>query len=211
LKRITFIERTLRQIYGGQPSDDSNISINLVNTWLNDAIGVAAKTNYTDSLKLDGIAYVNNSFYSTFKGLAVARDENILYRVGLPQIPVGIGSSEGISTMQFKDNSGNISLPVIWLSQNQRSYHATMRNIPNKILAYSEGEFVYAISTIVLTQYTATVTMVSGGDGTDLDSTLNVPSDYFPVLTEYIRQQLLFERMQPQDTTNDGSDAVKTT
>ena len=60
MTRKTFIERILRQIYNGQPSDDSNITFNLVNQWLNDAIGVAAKKNYTDSIQMDGVAYVNN-------------------------------------------------------------------------------------------------------------------------------------------------------
>ena len=51
--------------------------------------------------------------------------------------------------------------------------------------------------------------MVSGGDKTDLNSTLNVPSDYHEVMIEYLKKQLLFERMQPIDDVNDGRDAIK--
>ena len=43
MTRNIFIERILRQIYNGQPSDDSSITYSLVNQWLNDAIGLAAK------------------------------------------------------------------------------------------------------------------------------------------------------------------------
>ena len=51
----------------------------------------------------------------------------------LPQIPTGIGSSEGVSMLTFKDtNSRQISQSVIWLSQNQRTYFDGMRPIPNK-------------------------------------------------------------------------------
>ena len=53
--------------------------------------------------------------------------------------------------------------------------------------------------------------MVSAGDSTDLNSTLNVPQDYFPAMVEYIKQQLVFERMQPVDVQSDGLDAIKTT
>ena len=53
--------------------------------------------------------------------------------------------------------------------------------------------------------------MISGGDSTDLDSTLNVPSDYLPVMNEYIKNQLVFERQMPLDVQNDGVDAIKTT
>lgn len=208
MNRRTFIERTLRQIYNGQPSDDATITVGLVNTWLNDAIALASKANYKDNLALDGIGYVNNSFYSTFKGITVSSDEVFLYKITLPSIPIGIGYNEGISTLKFKSSKGEISNPVIWMSENQAGYYQTMRPIPNKILAYPQGEFVYVISDILLTQYTATVTMVSGGVSTDLDSTLNVPSEYFPVIVEYIKSQLMFERQVPVDVANDGLDTL---
>lgn len=212
MNRRTFIERVRRQIYNGQPPSEATITVGLVNNYINDAVAFAAKTNYTDSLKLDGIAYVNNSFYTTFKSLAVASDEINLWKVTLPQIPVGIGYNEGLETLVLKDTDGSqLSFPVVWLSQNQRSINRGMRDIPNKLLAYSEGEFVYIISDISLNQYTAQVTMISGGLSSDLDSTLNVPPDYFGLMMQYLQQQLLLEKAQPKDATNDGLDAQTTT
>lgn len=208
--RRAFIEMVRRDIYGGQPSDDASITVGLVNVWLEQAIGVAAKSNYTDSIKLDGIAYINGSFYTTYKDLTVSNDEQFLYKITLPHLPFGLGADEGISTLKFKDStSRQISQSVIWLTQNQRAYYQNMRPIANKLLAYSEGGFVYVISTIILIPYTAHVTMVSGGDSTDLNSTLNVPSDYYPVMIEYLKQQLMFERNVPVDNVNDGRDAIK--
>lgn len=206
-----FIERVRRQIYGGQPSDDASITVGLVRNYLPDAIAVAAKSNYKENVSIEGISFVNNSFYTVFKGISVTKDENFVWKIKLPQIPVGIGDSEGVSTLQFKDSSTRqISYPVVWLNENQRSFQRGMRVIPNKILAYSQGQFIYAMSTILLSEYTATVTMVSGGD-LSLDSTINVPPDYFPVMMQYLQQQLLLEKMQPVDSTNDGLDAIKTT
>lgn len=210
MTRRFFIERTLRQIYNGQPSDDATITPNLVNTWLNDGIGIAAKTNYTDSIKIDGIAYINDSFYTTYKNLAVSKDEMFLWKVTLPHIPIGLGNNEGVSTCVFTDGNQN-SYPLIKMTQFQKAYYRSMRPIPNKILGYLEGEFIYAISTIQLSSYTAKACMISGGDSTNLDSTLNVPDDYLPVIVEYIKQQLGFERVQPVDVSNDGLDAIKTT
>lgn len=212
MTRRFFIERTLRQIYGGQPSDDSTITVNLVNSWLEDATAIAAKANYKDNIAIDGISYVNNSFYTRFKNLAIESDEQFLWKVTLPQIPVGIGNTDGISTIQIKDNSTpQTSYPVILISENQRSYHRGMREIPNKIIGYPEGEFIFLESTLILNSYTAYVTMISGGDSTNLDSTLNIPADYFPPMVEYIKQQLMFERGVPVDSSNDGLDAIKTT
>ena len=209
MTRAVFIERTLRQIYNGQPSDDATITVNLVNVWLDDAIALAAKQNYKDNYQVDGISYVNNGFYTTFKGLEFEADEQFLWKVTLPQIPVGIGANEGISTFIVKYDNLNTSFPVIWIDQNQKTYYQSMRPIPNKIIAYSEGENVFLISTLLMDLYTAQVTMISGGDSSDLDSELNVPPDYFPVMVEYIKQQLMFERMQPLDNESDGQDAIK--
>jgi nitrate reductase assembly molybdenum cofactor insertion protein NarJ len=57
-----------------------------------------------------------------------------------------------------------------------------------------------------LSNYTASVTLVSGGDSTDLNSTLNVPGDYVPVMLEYIQKQLLLMKSTPKDLANDGQD-----
>lgn len=212
MTRRTYIEQIRRLIYNGQPDDDAEITVGLVNVWLNQAIAVAAKTNYKDSMAIDGVSYINNSFYTIFKGLAIEEDEQFLWKVTLPQIPVGIGTSEGLSTLIIKDNeSRQLSYPVIWLSQNQRSYAKGMRNVPNKLLAYSQGEFVFIESTLILQDYTAQVTMISGGDSTDLDSTLNVPDDYIPLMTDYLKNQFMFSRAIPKDVTPDGNDAIKFT
>lgn len=212
MTRNQFIEMALRQIYGGQPSDDADISFNLVNVWLNQGTAIAAKANYKDNNALDGIGYVNNGFYTTYKGLVPSLDSSNIWKIELPEIPVGVGYNEGISKLKFMGtDERRVSLPCVPLTENQTTIYERVRTIPNRVLFYQEGKFIYAVSTILLNQYTAQVTMISGGDSNNLDSELNVPYDYFPVIVEYIKQQLQFERMQPQDVTNDGSDAVKTT
>lgn len=211
MTRQYLIERILRLVYGDQPRDDSSITDNLVNEWINTGIGIAAKQNYKEAIQIDGIGYVNNSFYTTFKGLDVVLDEGFTWKITLPQLPIGVGKNEGISTLQFKDANGKLSLPCIPLSENQKGYYQRMRPIPNVTLYYPEGEFIYAVSTIILSNYTATVSMVSGGDSSDLTSTLNVPDDFIPVIVDYVSKMLMLERGQPVDAANDGLDAVKTT
>lgn len=205
--RRVFIEMIRRQIYGGQPNDDAEITPNLVSKWLDFGIAAAAEKNQKDNLMLDGIAYVNNSFYTTFKSLAITNDSFGVWKVELPQIPLGLGSSSGLPTLLIKDStSPQLSYNPVWLSQDQRSYQRGMRQIPNKILAYSEGKYVYLESLIDLSQYTAQATMVSGGT-TSLDSEINVPDNYLPLIVEYIKNQLNFERRQPKDIP-DGSDQI---
>lgn len=207
MTRYQLIERILRQIYNGQPSDDSNITYGLVNQWLNDAIGVAARKNYTDSIQMDGISYINNSFYTTFKNLDIEAEtvDNVTYRVDLPSIPVALGKNEGVSTLQFVGDK-KTSQTAIPLSMNQIAYQEQLRPIQNKITYWVEGKNIYVKSSIPLTSYKATVRMVSGGDSTSLDSTLIIPDDYMPVVVEYIKGQLAFEKSRPIDQSNDGVD-----
>lgn len=207
MTRYQLIERILRQIYNGQPSDDSNITYGLVNQWLNDAIGVAVRKNYTDSIQMDGISYINNSFYTTFKNLDIEAEtvDNVTYRVDLPSIPVALGKNEGVSTLQFVGDK-KTSQTAIPLSMNQIAYQEQLRPIQNKITYWVEGKNIYVKSSIPLTSYKATVRMVSGGDSTNLDSTLIIPDDYMPVVVEYIKGQLAFEKSRPIDQSNDGVD-----
>jgi len=207
MTRRQYIERTLRQIYNGFPPQDSNITVNLVNFWLPDAIGAAARKNYIDNYTIEGINFVNNGFYTTFSSIAITKVEQNLYRFSLPQIPVGLGYSEGVSTVQFVGSDGIVSRTAVPLSTNQTTYMFNMRPIPNKLLYYTEGLYCYVLSVIGLTIYTAKVRMISGGDATDLDSELNVPPDYFGDMTEYIKKQLISEKIMPIDQISDGVDS----
>jgi hypothetical protein len=145
MTRQEVIEMLRRQIYGMQPADDADITEGLVNFWLEAAIAYAARTNYTDSLKLDGVAYVNGGFYTTFKGLVIESDEIHKWKLTLPQMPVGLGDNEGINTLQLKDpDSRQITRPFIFINQSQKTYYETMRPIPNKIICYQEGSYIYS-------------------------------------------------------------------
>ncbi len=211
MTRRAYIEQIRRLIYGGQPSDDADITVGLVNIWLEQGIAYAAKKNYTDTFQLDGIGYVNNSFYTKFTGLTITNDSQFTWKIELPQVPVGIGATEGISTVRFKYDNIYVSQAVVLLTANQSTFFENMRPIQNKILATYFGSFVYVTSTLLLDLYEAECTIISGGDSTDLDSTINVPSDYAPFITEYLRTQLIFERSIPKDNVNDGVDnSIKT-
>lgn len=204
--RYSFCERVLRAVYGDQPQDSSNITVNLVNKYLNEGIAVATKQSYKENIQIDNISYVNNSFYTTFKGIEIAQYEDFIFQIALPQIPLGIGRNEGIGTLQFVDVNGNVSDPAIPLSENEVGYYQNMRPIPNKTLYYPEGQFLYAISVLQLFNYTAKIRMISGGDSTNLNSILNLPDDYMVTCTDYCIKMLRQERAQPRQLMNSGED-----
>ena len=132
MTRNQFIEQILRQVYGGHVQEGSSITPMLVNQYIDQAIAFAAKTNYKENVSIEGIGVVNNSFYTTFKGIAITKDENSLWKLTLPQVPVGVGANEGVSTLQLKDSQGKISLPCIPLTENQKTYFQSIQNLPFK-------------------------------------------------------------------------------
>lgn len=212
MRRDVFIELVSRKVHGGFASDDSQITNNLIATYVEPAIGVAAQKNYTDNLQIEGIGYVNSSFYTTFKNLPIVSDGNMTWKVTLPELPQGLGAIDGISRFVIKDDSSpQITMPIVLMNQAQAGIYRGMRLIPNKTLGWPEGEFIYLMSTNILSQYTGQVTMISGGDSTDLDSELNIPANYLPIMIDWICQKLIEERMTPQDRSNDGNDSVITT
>lgn len=205
MTRAAFIEMVLRNVYGEQMSDDASMTKGLVNTWIEPGIGLAVKQNYKDSISFDGVSYINNSFYTQFKGLAITKEESFVYKMTLPQIPLGIGKNEGVNILRFVDSNGKLSDPAIPLSENQLGYAGRMRRIPNKTTYWPEGIFLYVNSTLQLNNYTGSVRMVSGGDPTDLNSQLNVPADYTPIILDYCIKNLMQERMRIKDVVNDGA------
>lgn len=205
--RGAFIESILMQIYGAKISDDAEITYNLVNLYLQEGIAIAAQTAYKSAIQIDGVGYVNNGFYTTFSGLTVAQDstDNLCWVFTLPEIPVGINANMGIAELRFKAD-GFTSLPAIPLSMNQWGYFDSMPPIANKIMYLPEGKVVRAKTPLILSQYTATVKMISGGDVSNLNSELNIPPDSLQICRDYIVQKLLAERTIAQDNISDGVD-----
>jgi hypothetical protein len=206
MTRQGLIERILRLVYGDQPSDDSAITYSLVNQWINDGIAIAVKNHYKENIQIDGVGYINNSFYINYKGLAIVPDEQLTFKITLPEIPTALGRNEGISIIQFKSNTNQVSYPGILLSENELAMKQSLRIPPNGLLCWPEGNFIYVESTLPLFQYTASVRMISGGDSTNLSSTLNIPQEYIPIIIEYVSKYLSQERSTPKDDSNDGSD-----
>jgi hypothetical protein len=207
MTRGALIESALIEVYGGKPTDDSEITYNLGNLFLQEGIAMAAQISYKAAIQIDGVGYVNNGFYTTFSGLPITQDDtdNQCYIFTLPEIPVGISANMGIAEIRFKAD-GFTSLPGIPLSMNQWGYFDSMRPIANKILFLPEGKYVRAKTPLILSLYTATVKMISGGDATNFNSELNVPPDSIQLIRDYMYAQMMKVRASPQDNINDGQD-----
>ena len=77
----------------------------MVNLYINQGTASAIRSQLKDSVSLDGVTYINNAFYFTYKGLPIAQEENLLWKVDLPQVPFGIGRNEGVANLKIKKDS----------------------------------------------------------------------------------------------------------
>jgi hypothetical protein len=118
-------------------------------------------------------------------------------------VPLGIGVTEGVAALQVYQN--NLSKAGVPLSTSQSVYQSQIRPIQNKYVYWYEGNKLYIKAGTIITNYKAKVRMISGGASTDLNSELNVPDDYIPVIVEYMRL-LIANKQRPIEQTNDGVD-----
>lgn len=207
IKRI-LIEQISRLVHNGFATDDTDVTEELINLYINQGVALAAKNNYKEAIQLEGIGFVNNSFYSTYKGISITADEDNLWSLTLPLVPIAVGRNEGISRLIFKNSKNNLSYDAIPLSTNQLGFTRSMRGIPNKVLYYVEGGNAKVLTSINMSEYTANVTLISGGDSTNLDSQLNVPDDAIPMIIDYAMKLLVAEMNMKTDLANDGVNKI---
>lgn len=206
MTRKVLIEQIRRMYYGGIPSDDSNLTENEVNNYINQAIAYVAKINYTDSIKLDGVETVSDAFYSTFKNLALILDTDTGYWYAtLPHPPLGLSRGYGIATVTFPVLTGLAKAPIP-ISPREVDLMDNMKKPPSKIFYWSEGDRLYFKSPYYnLNGKTPIVRMVSH-ENSDLSAELNVPGEYIADMITWIMGQLNVRKQMPEDLTNDGVD-----
>lgn len=207
MTRRVLIEQIRRMLYGGVPTDDANVSEKEINLYINEALAYMAKINYTDSIKLDGIESISDSFYLTFKNLAITKDNDTgYYSLDLPQVPLGLARGYGISTVTFPTSTGLAKSPIP-ISVRELDYMDSLKQPPSKIFYWPEGKKLWFKSYTNLVGRFAIVRMVST-ETADLDSELNVPQEYITDIINLVMNQLRPRKGALQDSTNDGLDKL---
>jgi hypothetical protein len=207
MTRKVLIEQIRRMMYGSIPTDDANLTEKEINLYINEGIAYMAKINYTDAIKLDGIETIADSFYATFKNLAITKDNDTgYYALDLPQIPLGLSRGYGISTVTFPTSTGLAKSPIP-ISPRELDYIDNLKQPPSKIFYWAEGKKLWFKSYTNLVGKFAIVRMVST-ETSDLDAEINVPQEYITDIINLVMNQLRTRKATPQDSTNDGLDKV---
>lgn len=207
MTRKVLIEQIRRMMYGSIPTDDANVTEKEINLYINEGIAYMAKVNYTDAIKLDGIETIADSFYATFKNLAITKDNDTgYYSLALPQVPLGLSRGYGISTVTFPTSTGLAKSPIP-ISPRELDYIDNLKQPPSKIFYWAEGKKLWFKSYTNLVGKFAIVRMVST-ETADLDAEINVPQEYITDIINLVMNQLRTRKATPQDSTNDGLDKV---
>lgn len=194
------IQRTLA---GGTASDDFEPKIEEIFRWLGPGIAYAAKVAYSDSVNIDGIEFVGDAFYTTFKNLALTKDEDTgWYTTTLPATPYGLSIGHDITNVALQ-GVGKVGLPALRVSQTQRAFFERLPMPENRLFYWVEGDELSIKTFGVLDGDTVRVTMASTSS-TSLDGPAGCPEDYIPGIVDFIRKQYLPTLNLPKDLSNDG-------
>lgn len=205
MTRKVLIEQIRRLYYGGVPNDDATLSEKEVNVYLNEAIAYMAKINYTDAIKLDGIESIADSFYATFKNLAITKDNDTgLYLLTLPQVPLGLSRGYGIASVRIPSMT-SLAKALIPVSVREVEYMDNLDCPPNKIFYWAEGKTLWLKSYTTLTGKMAVIRMVST-ENSDMTAEINVPQEYITDIINLVLNQLKIRKGTPEDSVNDGVD-----
>jgi hypothetical protein len=205
MTRAELIAQIRRMYYGGLPSEDAGLREKEVNQLLNQAIAYVAKENYIDHIKVDNIETVDDAFYSTFKGLAITKDNDTgYYSTTLPHPPVGLSRGYGIATVTFPVSTGLAKAPTA-VSPREVDFIEQIKLPPSKIFYWAEGDKLWFKSYVNLVGKFAIVRMISH-ENSDLTAELNVPGEYIPSIINWIMSQLSVRKQMSGDLLREGVD-----
>lgn len=206
--RRQYCEAIQRTMAGGFPSDDFEITIPLINFYLNSAIGYAIKASYKDEIQLNGVEGVADAFYATFTGLNISKDLNTgWYNIVLPQQTVGVGAGWDITSFLMVKGSG-AKLFGYPITQKEVAYLYTNPKGCNDVYFWVVKDRMNIHSCSDITKYKGIVTMLVS-QSTDLDASMNVPDGYMPLIIEYMTKTLGVMMNMPIDISSDGVDTPK--
>lgn len=201
--RKQILETVQRLMLGGVASDDTELTIGLINQHLNGAIGYAARVNYKEEIELNGVESVADAFYSDFTAIAVTKDSVTgLYTVILPQQPVGLGAGWDISSFYLITGSGAriFAHPI---SPREVEFLYASSKPCNEVFYWISGVTVSLYSCKDISKYKAYIRMISS-QATDFNTPINLPDAYLPLVVEYLAKILGIEVQRPIDISNDG-------
>lgn len=208
MTRKEICELIQMRLAGGMPSDDFPITLNEINLWLDHGIAASAMKNYTDGVSIDGLEFIGDAYYVTFKNLTLTQDTDSLYfKTTLPAAPVGVPRGYDIASAYIMKATGGYGTPLVRVNPQQIDYYDSLPKPKNSIEFWAEGTTLYVktATTALLTGAKVAIRMVGSAGSRALTDEALVPSDAVPYVVEYVFKYFMQTDAMPKDTMNDGT------
>jgi hypothetical protein len=196
-------ELIIRRLAGGDPPAEFPIKVDEVNLWLNHGIFASSVKSYQDAVQYDGVEFVPDAYYTTFRNLALTQDADTGYwKATLPSTPGALPRGYDISTATIM-LQGRLSASMMRVSPQQiDSLYSLPR--PNGIFFWVEGNVLHIESRSDLTGKSAMVRMVSSEGTGSLDEEIKAPADAMDFIITYVYNKFAPLLNVPVDNNNDG-------
>ena len=106
-------EQILSTYYKGVRSDDSSYSLKYIASMLAQEVAFMARKNAFENGNNGDITYINDTFISTFKSLAVATDNISLEKyIVLPSMPTALPNNQEIVSVSLNRKTNKTFIPM---------------------------------------------------------------------------------------------------
>ena len=196
-------EQILTTYYKGVRNDDSQYSLRHIASMVAQEVALMARKNAFENSNGGDITYINDSFISTYKSVAVLLDaiSKEKYCV-LPAVPTALPNNQEIVSVSLNTKTNKTFIPM---RNKDRFAQSFLRPIKGMVFYYIEAGRIYFDNPENF-QFTALTIKMAGAlpSGAILDAQLNVPKNYESEIIDKVLARLLSMSRLGQDLTNDG-------
>lgn len=196
-------EQILTTYYKGIRNDDSQYSLRHIASMVAQEVAFMARKNAFENGNAGEIAYINDSFISTYKNVAVAVDPVSLEKYSvLPAVPTALPNNQEIVSVSLNKKTNKTFIPM---RNKDRFSQSFLPNIKGVVFYYIEAGRIYFDNPCNY-QFTALTIKMAGAlpSGNILDAQLNIPKNYETEIIDKVLQRLLTTSRLGTDYTNDG-------
>jgi hypothetical protein len=196
-------EQILSTYYKGVRSDDSSYSLKYIASMLAQEVAFMARKNAFENGNNGDITYINDTFISTFKSLAVATDAISLEKyIVLPSMPTALPNNQEIVSVSLNRKTNKTFIPM---KNKDRFAQAFLPSIRGVVFYYIEDGKLYFDNPENFI-FTAITLKMAGAlpSGDILDAQLNIPKNYETEIIDKVLNRLLSVNRLGQDLSNDG-------
>jgi hypothetical protein len=202
-------EQILTTYYKGVRSDDSQYSLRHIASMVAQEVAFMARKNAFENSNNGDITYVNDTFISTYKNIAVSTDATSgdKYAV-LPAVPTALPNNQEIVSVSLGKKTSKTFIPM---RNKDRFAQSFLPCIRGTVFYYIEDGKLYFDNPENFQFNNLTVKMAGAVPGGNiLDAQLNMPKNYETEIIDKVLQRLLAVSRLGRDNTNDGNDISNT-